>query len=176
RLADLALLHPAAGLALYPAPCRHAIGRGKAWVELDRAVEEFQRLLVARPRPWVNGGVRPQITIVGVEALGRLAADALDLRALELRRDGADHALGHLVLELENILERPVEPIRPDVRSGSRIDELRGDAYPVRRLAHAAFEHIADAELATDLLHVHGMTFVGEARVAGDHEQVAKAR
>src|SRR5262249_38704816 len=97
RLADLALLHPAAGLALHPAPCRHAIGRGKAWVELDRAAEEVQRLLVARPRPWVNGGVRPQITIVGVEAVGRLAADALDLRLLELRRDGADHALGSLI-------------------------------------------------------------------------------
>src|SRR5215510_11015275 len=35
RLADLALLHPAAGLALHPAPCRHAVGRGKAWVELE---------------------------------------------------------------------------------------------------------------------------------------------
>src|SRR5262249_46778417 len=110
------------------------------------------------------------------EALGWLAAGALDLRALELRRHGADDALGHLVLKLENILQRPVEPVRPDMPSGGRIDELRRDGHPVRRLAHAAFEQVADPELATDLPYVHGMTLVGEARVAGDHEQVAKAR
>ena len=62
------------------------------------------------------------------------------------------------------------------MRCGRRVDELAGDANPISGLAHAAFEHVADAELATDLLHVDGATLVGEARIAGDHEQAMKAR
>src|SRR5262249_18034806 len=84
--------------------------------------------------------------------------------------------LGYLVLELEDVLERAVETVGPQMRAACRIDELRRDAHAVGRLARAAFEHVANAELATDLPYIYGMTLVGEARVAGDHEQVAKAR
>src|SRR5262249_28648998 len=55
-------------------------------------------------------------------------------------------------------------------------DVLPGDAYPVGRLAHAAFEHVAHAELTPDLLQVHGPPLVGEARIARDHEQPTHAR
>ena len=75
----------------------------------DRPIEQFERLLVAGSRPRVDGGVRAQITIVGIEAVGRLALGALDLRLLEFRRDRADHALGHLVLE------RAVETVGPEM-------------------------------------------------------------
>ena len=47
--------------------------------------------------------------------------------------------------------------------AGRGIDELAGDAHPVRRLADAAFQHIAHAQLAADLLDVDGLALVGEA-------------
>ena len=81
----------------------------------------------------------------------------------------------HLVLKLEDVFERAVEAIGPEMRAGDRIDQLRGDAHPVAALAHRAFEHVAHAEFAADLLHVDGLPFVGEARIAGDHEQPADA-
>ncbi len=56
------------------------------------------------------------------------------------------------------------------------IDQLTCDADTVSGLAHAAFQHIADAELAADLLHVHRAAPVGEARIARDDEQPADAR
>ena len=62
------------------------------------------------------------------------------------------------------------------MRAGLGVDELRGDAHAVARLAHAAFEHIADAELASDLPHVDRLALVGEARIARDHEQPFDAR
>src|SRR5207245_9998953 len=48
--------------------------------------------------------------------------------------------------------------------------------HAVRRLAHAAFEHITHAKLTTHLLHVHRPPLVGEARIARDHEEPTQAR
>lgn len=38
---------------------------------------------------------------------------------------------------------------------------------------HAAFEHVADTELARDLLHIEGSVLAEENRAAGDDEQPA---
>ncbi len=62
------------------------------------------------------------------------------------------------------------------MRSGRGIDELAGDPHPVRRLAYAAFEHVAHPQLAPDLLQIYGPTLVRETRIARDHEQPAHAR
>ena len=115
-----------------------------------------------------------QIVVVGVEALGRLALGPLDLGLLEPRRDRADDARRHLVLQLEDVLELAVEPVGPEMRAGRGIDQLAGDAHPAAGLAHAALEHVAHAELAADLPHVDGPALVGEARIAGDDEQPAR--
>jgi hypothetical protein len=61
------------------------------------------------------------------------------------------------------------------MRAGERIDQLRGDADAAAPFAHRAFEHVAHAEFAPDLLHVDGLALVREARIAGDDEQPADA-
>src|SRR5690606_11426216 len=105
-----------------------------------------------------------QIVVVGVEAAGRLALGALDLGALELRGDGADDAGGHLVLQLEDVAERALIAFGPDVRAARSVDQLAGDAHAARRLAHAAFQQIARAELAASLLHVDSPALVGDRK------------
>src|SRR5260370_842049 len=75
-----------------------------------------------------------QIVVIGVEALSRFALGALDLGLLQLRRDSTHDARGHLILQLEDVVERPVEAVRPEMRPGSGIDELPGDTHMVRRL------------------------------------------
>ena len=62
------------------------------------------------------------------------------------------------------------------MRSGCGVDELPGDAHAIAGLAHAAFEHVAHAELAADLLHVDRPALVGEGRIARDDEQPLDAR
>jgi hypothetical protein len=42
--------------------------------------------------------------------------------------------------------------------------------------AHAAFQQVAHAQFAADLADVDGLALVGEAGVAGDHEQCGNAR
>ena len=131
---------------------------------------------LARLGELMKGGHAAQKIIVGVEALGRLALGPFDLGLLQLGRDGAHHARGHLILQIEDVRQLAVETVRPEMRARRSIDELPGDAHPVARLAHAAFEHVAHAELAPDLLHVHRPALVGEARIARDDEQPAQAR
>src|SRR5262252_4290686 len=51
------------------------------------------------------------------------------------------------------------------------IDELACDAHAVCCSAHAALEHVANAKVAANLRHTDGAALVGEARIAGDHEE-----
>ena len=61
------------------------------------------------------------------------------------------------------------------MRAACRVDQLRGDAHPVSAFAHRAFQDIADAELAADLLHIDCPALVSEGRIAGDDKQPADA-
>src|SRR5215831_14909979 len=60
--------------------------------------------------------------------------------------------------------------------AGRRVHQLPSDAHPLSGLTHAAFEHVAHAEVAPDLLHVNGFALVRKARIARDHEQPWQAR
>ena len=82
----------------------------------------------------------------------------------------------HHVLQLEDVLQFAVHAVGPESGAGLGVDQLPGDAQPVAGLAHASFKHVADAELAADLLHVDRAALVGEAGIAGDHEQPVHAR
>ena len=61
------------------------------------------------------------------------------------------------------------------MRAGGYVDQLASDTDPIAALAHRAFEHVAHAKLAPDLLHIDGLSLVGEGRIAGDHEQPGDA-
>ena len=56
------------------------------------------------------------------------------------------------------------------------VDELHVDAHAVSAALNAALEDIADVQFAPDRLHVERLAFVGESRIAGDHERAANAR
>jgi len=56
-----------------------------------------------------------QIQIVGTQILGGLAGGALHFRQQQLWLDGPGNATRYLVLKFENVIERAVEAVRPDV-------------------------------------------------------------
>ena len=94
----------------------------------------------------------------------------------QVSRDRTDHARGHLILQLEDIIESAIETVGRDMRPGGRVDQLRGDAHSARCPAKAAFQHVAHAQVAADLPHVHCSVLVSKARVARDDEEPANAR
>src|SRR3972149_10863116 len=118
----------------------------------------------------------PDKTLPGIQALWRLAFQAVVLRRVDVGLDTADHAAGDLVLDREHVVERPIVALRPQVIAGRRLDELPGDPDPVAALSDAAFEDVPNPELASDLADIHVPALVGEARVARDHEQPSQPR
>ncbi|MEY9551531.1 hypothetical protein ABIF67_005596 [Bradyrhizobium japonicum] len=76
----------------------------------------------------------------------------------------------------EDVGKLAVVALRPEMAAGRDVVELRRDAQAIAAAPHAAFEHIADAELARDFVHVHGAALVDEGRVAGDDEEPAQLR
>src|SRR5262249_41596555 len=73
-----ATFRPPARVSLRIAPCRCAVGRAEARVELGGLVEQPQRLLKGLPRPLIETGHAAQIVIIRIEAVGRLALGAVD--------------------------------------------------------------------------------------------------
>src|SRR5262249_17979313 len=121
-------------------------------------------------------GPGAQHEVVGVQMLRPLALDTLDLDPAQAGLDRADYTQGDLVLQRKDIIERAVVAFGPDVPAALGLDQLAGDAHPTCRPAHAAFEHVAHAELAPDLADVGGFPLVGKARIARDDEQPLDAR
>ncbi len=143
-------------------------------IALDRLLHQTERLgdLPCR-RQEHRGGA--QIEVVGGQIVGRSGGRTGGLGGLQCRLDHAGDARGHLVLKLEDIFERAVEPIGPQMRAGHRVDQLADNAHATAGLAHRAFEHVPNAEFAADLLHVDRLALVREARIAGDDEEPADA-
>lgn len=88
---------------------------------------------------------------------------------VQLARDAGDD----LVLHREEIRDRLVESVGPDMRAGLSVYELRIDAHPIAASQDAPFEHIPNAKFAPDLLEIDRLALVGERGVPGDDEGAA---
>jgi hypothetical protein len=89
-------------------------------------------------------------------------------RVRQARRD--------FVLHVEKIGERLVESLGPKVMAEFGVDELHVDAHAGAAALDAAFEDVADVQVAADLPQIDGLAFVGEGRVAPDDKRASNAR
>src|SRR6185312_11839929 len=121
-------------------------------VKLQGTPEQTNRLVEVLPGEGLQQRNTPQVAVVSAEILRWLARGSLDLGPLDAWRQVGDDLFGHRVLQDEDVLDRPVEAIGPQVVTSFAIDELTRDAHPVSCLPYAALQHVADAELAADLL------------------------
>ena len=92
--------------------------------------------------------------MIGIEAVSLLSRRALDLGLAQFRLDRANDTARDLLLKREDVVERAVETVGPDMCAGCRIDQLAGDANSTTGLAHAAFEHVTHAKLAPDFTSI----------------------
>src|SRR5215468_7088348 len=60
--------------------------------------------------------------------------------------------------------------------AGRGVNKLAGDSNTVAASAHAAFQDVAHAQLASNLLYVNGPSLVRKARIAGDDKQARETR
>ena len=76
--------------------------------------------------------------------------------------DRVDDLPGYLVLQGHGVRSRLVVTLRPNVLARLRVDELGDDANLIGLLADAAFQRIADVEVAANLPDINGFAFVDE--------------
>src|SRR6516165_6297197 len=105
----------------------------------------------------------PQIKVVSGEVAGRPLRRPMDFRIEQRRLDYACNSDRHLVLQFEYILQRAVKMVSPQMRAGTRVNQLAGNADPLRRLAYAPLENVAHAKVTADLFHVDGFALISEA-------------
>src|SRR5215472_12018358 len=152
------------------------MGQGEARIEGDRAFEQLAG------QPIVVGGVAAnmfdaaQQAFIGRQTLRALARGTLDLRLLDPASEGGHDRAGDLVLDLEQLADVAIVAFGPDMIARRGIDQLRRDAQPLDRFADAALDHISDAELAAETLHVDILTAVLKGRVPGDYEELTEPR
>jgi hypothetical protein len=79
----------------------------------------------------LQAGERAKIVVVSLKAFGRVALGALDFGVLQLRRDCADHAACHPILQIENVFECTVVSVCPDIIRRLGINELPSDANAI---------------------------------------------
>src|SRR6516162_11101125 len=69
-----------------------------------------------------------------------------------------------------------VEAFGPKVIAGFSVDQLYVYPKPVAAALHRTLKHIADVQLASQLLYVHSFSLEREGRVARNYERAVDAR
>src|SRR5262245_26207364 len=115
---------PAKSLAHAKTPRGCGIRRREIGIKFNSSVIRAERFLIRYSRAFVIIGQSAQVTVVGIEAFGWFASSTFDFCLFEPRRDCPDHFCSHLVLQLEDVLDRPFEAIRPKMGARYGIDKL----------------------------------------------------
>ena len=89
-------------------------------IDRDRLLEQSQSLENPLFRYWKEDRKRAQVEIVGGEVGRRPRGGAAHLGGLQCRLDDAGDADRDLVLKLEDVFERAVEAVGPEMRAGQR--------------------------------------------------------
>src|SRR5215831_9459286 len=130
-------------------PVERQVGKRQCivWITPQNLIGQMEGFtaVLAREAPDVPMGTHHALPLP--ELGGFLAARALDLGSDNPGRDGADNAAGDLVLNGKDVLKRTVVALGPDVMAARSVDKLRGDANAIAGFAHAAFKHVAHAEM-----------------------------
>ena len=171
-----AVLRPAEKHRAVEAADQPDVALGERGVRGDGTAEARARLRVVLAGDVMEVPLAAEHEIPGIHPLGGLAPRPQRLRAHHAGLDRPDHPPDDLVLQREQILELAIVAVGPEMMAGVRLDQLGRDAHPVARAPRAALDHVADAELAPDLLDRYRPPLVGEARVAGDDEEPAILR
>ncbi len=97
-------------------------------------------------------------------------------RAEKLQLQRLNYLACNVVLYGEDVVERAIIALRPEVRTVGGPDELRGDSQLLAGLPHAALQDVHDVELLADRTQVFVTSLELERRSAPDHAQLGQLR
>ncbi|PYN72526.1 MAG: hypothetical protein DMD96_34565 [Candidatus Rokuibacteriota bacterium] len=145
-------------------------------IDSKGVLEQRDRLLHVFPVwPSVEDGPTPHREVHGAW-VGAMRPAALDIDELDTERPGKSARDAEVVLGGRQRGLIDIDLIAPEIRAGTRVDELRVDADCAAHPAYASIEHIPDAQLAADSPDIDGLALERERGIPGDHEASSESR
>ena len=149
--------------------CQQRPGLGIFRVDFRRALAQADDGLLSAQVAEIAldpGLPRHQQEVVSLGAVRSAPFDRLLFSGQQPEPQRADDRLGDFVLDGEDVGQVAVVALGPDMIAGGAVDQLRADAQPIAGLADAAFDEVADAQLASDRADVGRLTLEQERGVA----------
>ena len=109
-----------------------------------------------------------KIEVEGVRHRSTLRPSRLGCDQLRVERVG--DARHDFVLHLEEICDRPFEPLCPKMTAALRVNELRVHAHPIAAPLDASLKRIADVQVPPDFDDIDGLASIGKGGVARDYK------
>ena len=117
-----------------------------------------------------------QIVIVGLEIGCRRAGQSHLLRMQQPDLQRRHDAAGDLVLDCEDVGQRAVVALGPDLPTRGAVDQPDGETKPLSGAAHAALQHMADPKAGAGIDRRARARLQRETGLARRHEQPGDLR
>src|SRR6516165_2338516 len=128
------------------------MGVREIWIERKRLFEQAVGRDAISSSALVHMPEAALAIIPGAHVLRPLCDYALSFGAGQCWLDRGDDTRGDVVLHREDVGQISVVTLGPEMGTGGYIDELAADAHPLPDPPHAAFEDVADAKVAANLV------------------------
>ena len=99
----------------------------------------------------LNQKFRPAIKVESRQVSGGRLLNGFLLVRRELRLQLVGNGLGDFALDGEDVIKWTIVMLRPQVRVGARIDQLRTHAHSTAPPLHASFQNMSHTELLSNL-------------------------
>jgi hypothetical protein len=156
-----AISEPAVRLALDVTVSSQAVGWSEFGINLYRAAEKPERLGDTYFRPLIKASYATECARARIQDLVRRVLCVLNLKPLQLGTNCADDLRGQLILESEDVVQLPVEVVRPYVSVACDINQVGVDAHPTCRFMHLPAKQVTHSWLLTNVSGPPGISSVG---------------
>src|SRR5262245_31151774 len=154
---------------------KSCVGPRVVGIDRERRLEQRFSIDVSLPGPQIQTLFAAQPNIIDFKALWWLSLRSGQTFVLQPNRQCCHNHPRYVVLHNEDILQRPIVSVRPQMGSCVSIEELSADTNFVARSTYAAFNNIAYTQLLADSLQLEFSAPILKRRVACNDEQGMKA-
>src|SRR5437870_3704529 len=136
-------------------------------IEFGRSLEHLSGKLYALARPLLEELSCTKIKLVCLHVVGRWFKEAALLALGERETQRVNHTAGNFILDREDVFDLSVEPLRPQVVTIPRVDELNADADPAAGLPDAALKKRLHTKSSPNLARIDACSTKCEAGCSG---------
>src|SRR5262245_55560759 len=103
-----------------------------------------------------------QEKVIGIEIGSSLVSHTFDFGESDLGLNRRHHAFRNAILQIENVVDLALKAVCPEVRARRCVNQLCREPEALAGPPDTTLEHIAGAQVASDISNIDRPAFVGE--------------